>query len=434
VAGRVLQEMDYSKAAYFLLANYRKVSAILKRAARYQPVYNVNGADESTHDKRALLIYLVKPFLVDPADPQLLTHQNFRQCQQIAALLGELGYIVDAIDIRDKEFVPSRPYDLIVSNRAHLGGMDAFFKATAIKIYLASVTNHVVHNANLRRRHDRLSQRRGCEVRMRRAYWEVMPYVIKSDAIIGFGNDHIMGKWRETFRGPVHGFNNYGFKETAYLHEGKDFAVAQNHFLFFTSGSQVQKGLDLLLEIFPKLPHLHLYICSDFQNEPDFCECYRKELYETPNIHAVGWVRVNSPEYDGLVKKCAYVIHPTCSDGQSGSVVQCMYSGLVPLVTKEAGIDTEDFGVTFSGDSLDEIEQVVRNVSELPADWHRTRSIRTRKVAEERYSEKAFLSRWRQILLEVLNRPLPATNPPRRRSSAWEWTWRTCLTRRDAKD
>jgi glycosyltransferase involved in cell wall biosynthesis len=111
---------------------------------------------------------------------------------------------------------------------------------------------------------------------------------------------------------------------------------------------------------------------------------------------------VNSPEFHDLVRRCAYVIHPTCSEGQSGSVVQCMYSGLIPLVTREAGIDTEDFGVTFSDDSLDEIERVVREVSQLPADWHREHSIKTHKIAEAKYSEDAFLKRWRSILSEVL--------------------------------
>jgi glycosyltransferase involved in cell wall biosynthesis len=165
----------------------------------------------------------------------------------------------------------------------------------------------------------------------------------------------------------------------------------------------MQKGLDLLLEIFPKHPELHLYICSEYEKEEDFCACYHKELYETPNIHPIGWVAVNGPEYYELVKKCAFVIHPTCSEGQPGSVVQCMHSGLIPLVTREAGIDTEDFGITFTDDSLEEIERVILEVSEKPESWHRERSIRTRRVSEEKYSEDAFMNRWRDILTEILN-------------------------------
>jgi glycosyltransferase involved in cell wall biosynthesis len=392
------------KVKRLLLAAYSRLKRSVNGQPRYRAFYNVNRAIESDQSRRALLIYVVKPFLLKDADPRLLTHQNARQCKQIAALLGEFGYIVDAVDVRDQQFQPSREYDLVISNRIDSVGMELRFRAVRVKIYLATVTMHRVHNRNLRGRHERLSRRRDRKVQMRRVYTEMMPYVNISDAIVGFGNDSILGTWREEFKGPIYPFNNYGFKETPFRLEDKDFAVARHHFLFFTSGSQVQKGLDLLLEIFPKLPHLHLYICSSFDSEPDFCECYRKELREKPNIHALGWLEVNSPAYHRLIRQCAYVIHPTCSDGQSGSVVQCMYSGLIPMVTREAGLDTEDFGVTFADDSLEEIERAVRQVSQLPKEWHLERSIRTREVAEAKYSEEAFLNRWREILAEILHK------------------------------
>jgi glycosyltransferase involved in cell wall biosynthesis len=300
--------------------------------------------------------------------------------------------------------VPSKAYDLIISNKSELLGMETYFPPSSVRIFLASVTNHRVHNQRLRLRHQRLTDRRRCAVRMRRAYSEKMSFVECANAIVGFGNHVVMDTWRDVFEGPIYPFNNYGFKETVSLRDGKDFDAARRHFLFFASASQMQKGLDLLLEIFPRLPHLHLHVCGPFHLERDFCRCYRKELRATPNIHAHGWMWVNSPDYEDLLRKCAYVIHPSCSEGQSGSVVQCMYSGLIPLLTREAGIDTEDFGVTFRDDSLEEIERVVREVAELPEDWHRERSVKTRQAAEANYSEDAFLDRWRDMLGEILGK------------------------------
>jgi hypothetical protein len=80
-----------------------------------------------------------------------------------------------------------------------------------------------------------------------------------------------------------------------------------------------------------------------------------------------------------------------------------MYSGLIPLVTRWAGIDTEDFGVTFQGETVEEIEKGVREFSELPEAWYRERSERTRRAAEAKYSEAAFLKRWNKILAAVLD-------------------------------
>ena len=368
---------------------------------RYPVVYNVNGADESRHVKRALLLYRIRSFLLSESDPEFFSHHNIRRCKQIATVLGELGYVVDAASGRDARLRrPRGRYDLVISDRADLRGR---FDEGTRKVFVATALNHVVHNRSLQRRHELLAARRRCAVRRLRIYPESMPYIARADAIVAVGSRN--GEtWRELFSGPIHAFNNAAFRETEFALDGKDFARARRHFLFFASRAQVQKGLDLLLEIFPRLPGLDLYVCSMFEREKDFCECYHLELYQTPNVHPIGWIQVNSPEFGKLVRRCAYVILPSCAEGQPGSVVQCMAAGLIPLVTREAGIDTEDFGVTFADDSLAAIRQTVLEVAERPEAWHRERSLRTRRAVEEKYSETALCQRWREILTSVQGR------------------------------
>ena len=75
-----------------------------------------------------------------------------------------------------------------------------------------------------------------------------------------------------------------------------------------------------------------------------------------------------------------------------------MYAGLIPVVTREAGINTEDFGVTLANDGLEVIEKTVLELAELPKGWHVEHSIRTRKTAERKFSEDFFICRWRQII------------------------------------
>jgi glycosyltransferase involved in cell wall biosynthesis len=371
---------------------------------------NVNGAAEP-HGKRALFAWRDTPLLISDASPEFMRHQNLRQCRQIASLLGELGYVVDVADVKDREFRPPKKYDLVISTWVDSGYMDSACGRDAVKIFLAPTLCNLAHNRNLRKRHRRLRERRRFRVGFRKLITEKMPDIPKSDAIMVFGNQYIANTWKEVFAGPIYPFNNYGFVETA-LPAAKDFASARRNFLFFASRCQIQKGLDLLLEIFRRHPDLHLYVCSFFPMERDFCARYYKELYETPNIHAVGWTWVNSPEYDQLVRQCASVIVPSCSEGQAGSVVQCMYSGLIPLVTREVGIDTEDFGMTFSDDGIEEIERVVLEVARRPESWHRDHSLKTREVAEKSYSEEAFLKRWREVLTRVLRGAGRSVNPP----------------------
>ena len=337
-----------------------------------------------------------------PADaPEMLNHQNLRRCRRIAALLGDFGYIVDVADVHTRKIKSDSEYDLVLKDRVRLEHVEPA-RTGMVRIVLATTTNHVIHNRNLRRRHELLFQRRGRRIRPRRIYKEEMPFAAEADAIVGVGNECTLHSWREVSKAPVYPFNNFGFPHTQFIFESKDFSKARKSFLYFASGSQVQKGLDFLLEIFPHLPELDLYICSGYGKETDFCSLYRKELFETPNIHPLGWIKVNGPEFYDLITRCAYIIHPSCADGQAGAVIQCMYAGLIPLVTKEAGVDTEDFGVTFSDDSLNEIQKVIEQVASLPEEWHREHSLKTRKVAEEKYSEAAFTMRFREILTEVL--------------------------------
>jgi hypothetical protein len=193
-----------------------------------------------------------------------------------------------------------------------------------------------------------------------------MPFVTMADALVCKGNGYVARSWQEAFKGPIYPINNYGFTEIRFVHGAKDFTNARTQFLFLASGSQMQKGLDLLLEIFPRHPDLHLYICSSFRHDSEFCACYHRELFETANVHPIGWITVTGPRFYELVERCAYVILPSCSEGQAGSVVHCMAAGLLPLVTREAGIDTKDFGITFADDSLETIDKVVDEVARLP--------------------------------------------------------------------
>ncbi len=298
--------------------------------------------------------------------------------------------------------VPGAAYDLVISEKLDWHGMDEAFPPDVRKVFLATSMNHVHHNRNVRRRHDRLFERRGATLQLRRIYGESMPAVSDGRRSGRLRRRAQRGHLGRRLPGPIYGFNNYGFPGTGYRPEQKDFAEARRHFLFLASRSQMQKGLDLLLEIFPRYPDLHLYVCSQFEQEPDFCACYRKELFETPNVHALGFVDVFGAAFEELTTTCGYVVTPTCSEGQAGAVVQAMHAGLIPLVTAEAGLSPDGPAIEFADDSIEEIERVIVEVSQLPPEWHRDRSRRTREIALAEYSEDSFVERWREILRAVL--------------------------------
>jgi glycosyltransferase involved in cell wall biosynthesis len=381
----------------------RRIQRVLGKTRTYPFLRNVNAAPDLPHSKRALLLFVPESFVLPEDAPQFRTHHNYRKCRHIAAVLGELGYVVDVGDGRDPALRPAARYDVVISQQARLGRVTAAFKPTTIKVFLATCMNHTVHNVLLRRRHERLQARRSLSVKQRRIHSEHMPYVASADAVVGGGNAFTLDTWKSITAAPIYSFNNFGYRDTVFDPDAKDFAAARTNFLFFASRSQVMKGLDLLLEIFPNHPELCLYVCSDFEKERDFCDCYRVELFETPNVHAIGRIQINSARFNELVRTCAYVVAPSSGEGQSGAVVQCMHAGLIPLVTRAVGIDTEGFGITFKDDSVEGIERVILDVAQRPPEWHRQQAFLAREAALTDFSEDAFLARLKGALTQVLS-------------------------------
>lgn len=381
---------------------YRSLRRTIRSIIGYPVIYNAAAPQKAGSKKKALLIYLVEPFLIKAHHRRFRSHQNLSQCRQIAQAISEFGFTVDVVDVADRKFCDYSSYDLIVSHRVALNEPKSAFKPGAKKIYLNTGMNHITHNNNTYLRYSNLRERRQCNLKVRRLVDEVMPFVMGADAIIGFGNDYTMGTWQKFFNGPIYTFNNYGFAGTEFSTHNKNYGKSRKNFLFFASYSQVGKGLDLLLEIFPRHPELNLYICSNYEAEKDFCDCYKQELFHSENIFPMGWVKINSSTYRELTRKCTFIILPTCSDASAGSVVQCMHTGLIPIVTREAGIDTDDFGITLEDDRISTIEKTILEVSAWPEKKIREHSVKTVSDAKNKFSESAFEKRIRQILSTIL--------------------------------
>jgi hypothetical protein len=318
-------------------------------------------------------------------------------------VLTELDYVVDVAHAEDTKFKPQVNYQLIIRQRAgEFPAIKSPFFAHAKKVYLATGMNPLVHNQNLRRRHEAFELRSGQVLPIERLQSEEMDYAASADAVFAFGNENTGESWRKFTDRPLYMFDNYAYKLQTESHVIKNYDEARKHFLYFASGTQILKGLDLLLEIFPRYPELHLYVCGSYENEHEFCHYYRQELLHTPNVHPCGWIGIGSAEYHQITSLCAFTILPSCTEGAAGSVVQTMLAALAPVVTKECGIDIDDFGATFKNGTLVDIEQSILELSGLSSEEVQRRCELSRIAAEERYSEKAFLARWREMIQLVM--------------------------------
>jgi hypothetical protein len=97
-----------------------------------------------------------------------------------------------------------------------------------------------------------------------------------------------------------------------------------------------------------------------------------------------------------------FVISPTCAEGQPGSIIECMAHGLIPILSKEANIDTKDFGIMLKENSIDEIKRVVGEVSQRSPEWYQVHADLTMKEVQNFYSPEYFLESMKNAIFSII--------------------------------
>jgi glycosyltransferase involved in cell wall biosynthesis len=341
-----------------------------------------------------------RAFLLKPGEAIPATHQNLWEAYQMAQAFLDLGFAVDVIDYTNNIFLPTKDYALFVDARWNMERIGPLLNKDCVKMS-HTVTAHPLFqdSAELGRLLD-LQRRRNVTLRPRRQ--DVLNWGIEhSDCATVLGNEFTVGTYRYVNK-PLYPIPC----ATPFLYpppEGKDYERCRNRFLFMAGVGMVHKGLDRVLEAFASMPHLSLTICGPVEKEQDFVRAYRKELYETKNIRVVGWVDVSSDTFPELANSCIALLHPSCSEGSATSVVTCMHAGLIPIASRESGVDiSREFGIVLKDSSIEEIREAVQSVGDLPAPRLREMAQASWRQARDVHSCDKFVARYKEILTEVL--------------------------------
>jgi len=379
-----------------MLSRIKKLYCRLKD--RYKPdvVRNVN---KTAYAKDCLMIYIVEPFLGPISD----RHQNQWQAVMIAKIFGENGYNVDVVNYQyKKEPQFTKKYDLVfglIPREDHF--YEKHIKDDAIKIaYLTSSNLAFTREAEQKRLAD-LERRRGAKLKAYRQTASIDKSIEQFDAAFFFGNEYNIHTYSSFHMPPVHYIVNNGY-DNLYLPSYNEHHA--DSFLFFGSLGQVHKGLDLLLELFsiPDFP-FHLYVCGAYEQEPDFCEEYYRELYQCENIHPMGFVDIHSDAYQTVVRQCAFMLLPSCAEGCAGSVVTVMSSGVIPIVSRECGYD-DDAVINLPDCDPETIRQFVYDYGNKTPEWIAKQSERMVSIVREKFSKKDFIRSFSEAVHQTCSR------------------------------
>ncbi|MEB3218343.1 MAG: glycosyltransferase [Nostocales cyanobacterium 94392] len=347
-----------------------------------------------------LISYVVNPFTLKPGEPIPTSHTQHWECLQMAKTFLDFGYNVDVIWFYNDVFLPKKDYAFFIETRWNLQRCVPFLNKDCVKIFHSDTAHILFHNAAEANRLLRLQQRRGITLSPKR-FEQPNKAIEYADCATVLGNEFTINTFKYAnkplYRVPISAPRLYPFPED------KDFTTCRKNFLWFGSGGFVHKGLDLLLDAFSQMPDYHLTICGPIDKEEDFTAAFYKELYQTPNIHTIGWVDVKSQKFIDIVNSCLGIVYPTCSEGGGGCVINCMHTGLIPIVSYESSVDiSDDYGVIFKENTVEEIKQSIQNISSLNPSQLEQMARKSWEFVRQNHTRQRFAQVYRETIEKII--------------------------------
>lgn len=372
----------------------------LKIPSNYNPLYNYFHYTSTQPTKYALLSYRVY---------QLHEHANTTwsssgDVHDIIQALSELGYKTDVIDLDDLTFRPIKNYDLFLGYQGkNFKQIYEMLPKKCIEIFCLATSYWKFQNDQEQKRFRDVIEKRHVSLHMERYLHTEEDFALThADGRILLSNKQGADTYPEPNR--IMRLVGASFTDKKYLIDlhKKNFAFAKNRFLFFSGSGNILKGLDLVLEAFKELPDKELFICTKL--EKDFAQAYDEELFHTPNIHFIGYIKAYKKTFFDLMNTCEFIIFPSASEGSPGSVADCMTQGLIPLVSSTAHIDVESLGYLIEPCTTNTIKDLVNTVTSHEDQWYKDKSIKIRQEACDQFSQRKFIDTYKKYIQTIIEK------------------------------
>jgi hypothetical protein len=368
---------------------------VYRRKIEFKLRASINLSPKKPNLKKALMSYVVHPFIISKDELNRAPHTNPFECLEMSDALLEAGYEVDVINWTDTKFIPKKSYDLIIDVHQNIGRLKDVLPKTCVKIFYITGAHWSFQNGAENKRLAELKERRGVTLMPRR---NIVPAdnIEYADFAIALGSDFA----KNTYAYAKKEIEQVPLPSTVFFDspEHKDFDACRKNFVWIGGGGAVHKGLDVVLECFRDLPDFKLIICGPVEVEKDFATLYKKELSETPWIKTVGRIDISGQLFKNIVGNSLALIYPSCSEGQSGSVITALQTGLIPLVNYESGVNINGFGKILTDHSPEYLKKEVVALSEKPAAELRKNALDAWKYARTHHTRAIFRQTFENIL------------------------------------
>lgn len=370
----------------------------IKISFKIKPKNFVKNYFKTKYNKQALVVHIMDPFLGN----YYHCHSNATEGYFAAEILSQLNYNVDILNWatpRDQKFYSK--YDVVYG----LNLFSALFSGPKLIPYSTGI-NHKTFDNNSAQRAYEFCKKTGLNPRTSTLFNE--NYLLAfADGIVVLGNNIIADSYKiENVDQKLFHIDGFYFDVYDIDIERKDFERAKTHFLWWGSTGSIHKGLDIVLDIFKQRKDLTLHICGfKDEKEKEFLNYYERELNNGySNIINHGFVDIKSDLFKEIMSKCAAVISPSLFESGAIGILNVMANGgIIPIISKQSGLDVQHYGFTFENIDDNTINAMIDNFLSLSSNDIKQLSINVKSESRNKYSIKNYKNNLTKILRVILN-------------------------------
>lgn len=366
------------------------VTKIIHKLLKFKKYLKIN----ENGTKHALVSYVLYP--PTPFDFKFffnVSHNRFLTCYLMVNVLKARGYTIHVYDYLDCNINYNIKYNFFLGHNRSFSQIGSKLNKGCRKVLLTTGSSPFYDNIKLTSRQNDLQ----ISLKSQDTFFNPLTgldYVSKNvglaDAFFMIGNDKISETWKISKDKKIHHFSNVN------LLEFKKKKKRTRNFIYLSSVGQLRRGLDLVLQGFSGRKE-KVYICGDY-SEPAFLKHFNELLFNSSNIIPMGYVDQTSNKFLKMLEDADFAILPSCSEGQSGSILTLMSYGLIPVITDEVGFsDYDSYGFKINDYTLSEILKTIECCKSATDDEIELKRNNLLKQAPL-YTPQAFSEKFEELL------------------------------------
>lgn len=378
------------------------IKKILKKYLHKQKsILNLNLLPQ-TKQKKVLISYLTKQFDID-YETATIGHPNINEVNIIIAFFIKNNFVIDVAYCNDNYFIEqnsTRQYDVIFG----FGEVFRYFSKKSTKslkvIYCTENSPKIAFQKELERVGN-YNKRNKTNIKTERAFSYYLDEDFKnSDYAIILQNEYNAVNFENLIsREKTFLLKTTGLKNDNYIFD-RFIPDTKNNFIWIGSRGIIHKGLDLLVEAFTVTSSLNLHILGLNSKERSLLpRCLAK------NIHIHGFIDVKSDEFVKIMNSSSFCVLPSCSEAMATSILTGMRHGLVPLITRETGVDLlPNNGYYFDSLEVNDMISKILAISKLDdKDLHK-KHVNIFNFANSQYNLNSFNENFNKIMLNIIRK------------------------------